>query len=195
MDTKRFATWPLAELTEHIVGNCHQPAKREISIIYDIAHVVAYKHSDRYPQLRKLIETLFLSFDHLLRHLRMEESTFFPLIGQAAGKAKYPGPMVTPMPEYIYEMAETLPKDHKAIANDLEVFRELTRSYTIPDDGCFLSQYLLGKMKRFDREMSFYMHLENTILLPKAIALARQLNRQPRPTGDREGLFLSIPAN
>lgn len=176
--SKRFATWSLTELIEYCVGNCHQPAKREISIIYDIAHVVAYKHSDRYPQLGKLSETLFLSFDTLLRHLRMEESSFFPIIVQASKKGRHPDTLNKTIPEYIYEMAETIPKAHDAIVNDLVIFRELTGYYTIPDDGDFLFKYLFEKMKRLDREMSFHMHLENTILFPKAIALAKELNKQ-----------------
>jgi regulator of cell morphogenesis and NO signaling len=75
-------------------------------------------------------------------------------------------------------MAETIPKEHDAIVNALEIFRELTRSYTMPNDGDFLFKYLFEKMKRLDREMSFHMHLENTILFPKAIALAKELKKQ-----------------
>jgi len=176
--SKEFATWSLTELIEYSVGNCHQPAKRAISVIYDIAHVVAYKHSDRHPQLGKLSEALFLSFDNLLRHLRMEESTFFPILVQASKKATHPDVIGKTMPEYIYETAETIPKAHEAIVNDLGVLRELTGYYTIPDDGDFLFKYLFEKMKRLDREMSFHMHLENTILCPKAIALAREMNSQ-----------------
>lgn len=176
--SKGFATWSPAELIEYSVGNCHQPAKREISIIYDIAHVVAYKHGDRHPQLVKLIETLFLSFDNLSRHLRMEEDMFFPIILQAAKKATHSDALGKTILESIYEMAETTRKAHDAIVNDLNIFRELTGHYTIPDDGDFLIKYLFEKLKKLDREMSFHMHLENTVLFPKAIALARELNKQ-----------------
>jgi len=176
--SKRFATWSLTELIEYNVGNCHQPAKREISIIYDIAQVVAYKHSDKHPQLGKLAETLFLSFDNLLRHLRMEESTFFPIIVQAFKKTRHPDALEKIIPEYIYEMAETIPKAHEAIVNDLEIIRELTGYYTIPDESDFLFKYLFEKLKKLDREMSFHMYLENTILFPKAIVLAKELNKQ-----------------
>jgi len=176
--SKGFVTCSLTELIEHSVRNCHQPAKREISIIYDIAHVVAYKHSDRHPQLRKLNETMFLSFDKLLRHLEMEESTFFPIIVQASKKATHSDAIRKHIPEYIYEMAETIPKAHDAIANSFKLFRELTEDYMIPDGANFLSKYLFDKMKRLDKQMSFHMHLENTILFPKAITLAKELNKQ-----------------
>ena len=108
----------------------------------------------------------------------MEESTCFPIIVQAFKKASHPDALEKTIPEYIYEMAETIPKAHDAIVNDLEMFRELTGYYTIPDDGDFLFKYLFEKMKRLDRVMSFHMHLENTILFPKAIALAKELNKQ-----------------
>lgn len=176
--SKGFVTRSLTELIEHNVRNCHQPAKREISIIYDLAHVVAYKHSERHPQFGKLSETMFLSFQKLLRHLEMEESTFFPTIVQASKNARYHKANENPLAKYIYEMAETLLKAHDAISNNFKVFRDLTENYTIPDGADFLVKYLFDKMKRLDREMSFHMHLENTILFPKAIALARELNKQ-----------------
>ncbi|HEV2481968.1 MAG TPA: hypothetical protein VGS79_20020 [Puia sp.] len=172
--SKGFVACSLTELIEHSVGNCHQPAKREIAIIYDITRVVVYKHSDRHPQFGKLSEIMFLSFDNLLRHLRMEESTFFPIIVQASKKARHSDSIEKPIPEYFYEMVETLSKAHDAIANDFELFRELTEDYAIPDGADFLIKYLFDKMKRLDREMSFHMQLENTILFPKAIALAKE---------------------
>jgi len=191
--SKAFAAWSPAELIEYSVGNCHQPAKREISIIYDIAHVVAYRHADRHPQLVKLIETLFLSFDTLSRHLRMEEDSFFPIILRAAKKAGRPDSPGKPLPDYICEMAETTRKTHDAIANDLDILRELTGYYTIPGDGDFLIKYLFQKMKKLDREMLFHMHLENTVLFPKAIALARDLNRQDTCPSAFGNNVLSVP--
>jgi len=173
-----FETWSLPQLIEYSIGSCHQPAKKEISIIYDIAHVVRYKHSDRYPQLGKLSEALFLSFDNLLRHLRMEASTFFPIIGGAFRKAGHPDATCKTIPEYIAEMAGTLQKVHADIVKDFEIFRELTACYTIPGDDDFLFRYLFQKMKRLEKEITFQMHLENAILFPKAIALAKELNKQ-----------------
>ena len=176
--SKSFITWSLTELIEYSVGNCHRPAKREIAIMYDIAHVVVYKYSDRHPQLGKLNESLFLTFDTLLHHLRTEETIFFPIIGQAGKKPAHLGAIAKTIPENVYEMAEALRNAHKAIMKDFGVIRELTGYYATPDDGDFLLKYLFGKMKRLDREMCFHMHLENTILFPKAIDLANESNKQ-----------------
>ena len=176
--SKGFSTWSLNELIEYIVTNCHQPAKRDIAIIYDVAQVVAYRHGDRHPQLWKLNEALFLSFDNLLHHLKMEETAFFPIIGQDPEKGKHPDLIGKSVSEYIYELAETIPKDHDAFVNDLDAFRNMTRYYRIPDDADYLYKFLLEKMKRFDQVLSFHIHLENSIILPKAIMLAKELNRQ-----------------
>jgi regulator of cell morphogenesis and NO signaling len=62
-------------------------------------------------------------------------------------------------------------REHREVADELRIIRELTRGYVAPEDGCATYTVCLAELARFERDLHRHVHLENNVLFPKAIEL------------------------
>jgi len=62
-------------------------------------------------------------------------------------------------------------RKEKKVAVRLGDFRELTGDYKIIERDCRSYMLLMDKMKAFEKELMEHIHLENDVLIPKAIRL------------------------
>jgi regulator of cell morphogenesis and NO signaling len=69
-----------------------------------------------------------------------------------------------------------LQKENQVAGEDMQLFRKLTNNYKLPVDWSNSFNYLLKKMKEFENDLFLYVHLENTILFPKATMLAEEFS-------------------
>jgi len=57
----------------------------------------------------------------------------------------------------------------------MEEINQLSNSYSPPADACSSYQVLYSKLDEFEKDLHQHVHLENNILFPKAIQLAKEL--------------------
>jgi len=173
---KDFNTWNLDNLTDYIIVTHHSYVKKNVAVIYDLARELANQHGEEHPELFKLTEVTFLFFHDLLNHLANEEQILFPNIKQMAKKRK------TTYKTFglIRDTVTIMKKQHVATDKNLKLFQGLTHDYTFPADASNSYKYLLKKMKELENDLVVYINLESTILLPKAIALDKKIQKDEK---------------
>lgn len=158
-------------LIDLIIKQYHFNARKNVVVIYDLAQKVFFEHSEKHPELGKLVEALFLFFDDLLFHLKKEEQILFPNIIQLTKKKLHGGTFSYSTFGVIKECAITMQTEHRDAIKQLGFFRGLTNDYECPEDGSKSHNLLYVKMKEFENELIQHIGLENKFLFPKAIQI------------------------
>ena len=169
--TGQFNDWDINSLIDLIINQYHFNTRENVVVIYDLAQKVFSRHSEKHPELAKLVEALFLFFDDLLFHLKKEEQILFPNIIQLTEKKLHEGSFNYSTFGVIKEYALTMQNEHREVVKQFELFRLLTNDYTLPEDGGVIYQSLFSKMKQFENELTQHIQLENNFLFPKAIKM------------------------
>ena len=178
--TQEFNKLDIDALIDYIINTHHHYAKENAVIIYDLAQNVSNRHSEKHPELTKLVTALFFFFNDLLNHLKKEEQILFPNISELVKKKSCAEGITYTTFGFIKESAIGMMKEHLAAGNELKLFRKLTNNYLLPADACASYKYLFEKMKEFENDLFLHVHLENNILFPKAIALDEELKEQKK---------------
>jgi regulator of cell morphogenesis and NO signaling len=66
-----------------------------------------------------------------------------------------------------------LEEEHDRAGAALTRLRELSRGFAVPEDGCPTYRALYEGLVRFERELHEHVHLENNVLFPRVVSLAR----------------------
>ena len=178
--TQEFNKWDIDALIDYIINTHHRYAKENAVIIYDLAQNVSNRHSEKHPELTKLVTALFFFFNDLLNHLKKEEQILFPNISELVKKKSCAEGITYTTFGFIKESAIGMMKEHWAAGKELKLFRKLTNNYLLPADACASYKYLFEKMKEFENDLFLHVHLEDNILFPKAITLDEELKEQER---------------
>ncbi|MFL5788996.1 MAG: hemerythrin domain-containing protein [Flavisolibacter sp.] len=175
---EKLDEWKLDSLIEYMVTNYHKSAKDNIITIYDLAEKISFKHGAKHPELQKLTAFLFLLFDDLLSHFKMEEDILFKNILQLLELPKASDLTTNSGFWSIKKSITAMKKDHEATFKDLRFLRVLTSNYMIPVDGCVSYKFLFEIMRQFEDDLIRHICIENNILFVKAIELDEKVEEQ-----------------
>lgn len=67
-------------------------------------------------------------------------------------------------------------QEHDHAGELLAEIRQLSENYTPPQDACTTYKLLFASLQAFEMDLHQHVHLENNLLFPKAIGLAKELN-------------------
>jgi len=159
----------LTALIDHIVSCYHQPLRKDLPRICELAEKVARVHGANHPEMVKVFE-IFKSFKEQLElHMQKEELILFPgIAGIEGGK----GPKSFGCGGGIEHPIEMMTLEHDDAGAALAEMSKLTNQYTPPADACNTFKVLLHSLASLELEMHQHVHKENNILFPRAAALA-----------------------
>ncbi|MCA9778205.1 MAG: iron-sulfur cluster repair di-iron protein [Candidatus Eremiobacteraeota bacterium] len=153
----------LKDLITHIQKTYHEPLHAGLVGLQEKANKVARVHGSNHPELvrvRELVETL--SAD-LLQHTRKEDAVLFPWICSLERGEGHRRGVDAPI-----SMMEAEHEEAGAILEDL---RATTKDYQPPEEACTTYRLLFSSLEQLERDTHLHIHLENSILFPKALAL------------------------
>ena len=123
-------------------------------------------HREKHTELKQIVELVKKLPNDLLPHLTYEEQTVFPSIkALAAGKS----------PKNVENLLEQMRTDHDSVGEQLHVLRDLTKGFVVPNDACAKYKEMLVGLEALERDLHIHVHLENNVLLPRAITLAQSV--------------------
>ena len=67
-------------------------------------------------------------------------------------------------------------QEHDHAGQLLEEMRILSNNYQAPQDACTTYQLCYASLNAFELDMHQHVHLENNLLFPKSIAMARNIS-------------------
>lgn len=173
--TMDVTTWPLDLLADYIEKKHHAYIEENIPIINEYLEKIVKAHGNRHMELYEVQNIFKEAMGELSMHLKKEELLLFPYIKKMV-KAKSSGNALEP-PSFgsiVHPIAQ-MDDEHDF---EGEAFRKIsffTHNYTTPEDGCNTYRVTMEKLKEFEADLHFHIHLENNILFRKAIALEKEL--------------------
>lgn len=151
---------PLDDLMKHIVSTHHVYLRRELPRLSEIVNTVHRVHGESHPELAE-IQQIFTSLQAAMpRHLEKEEAEVFPAIRTLASSDA----------TQVRTMLAELRTDHDEVGQALHRLRKLTAGYKRPADACALYIQMLDGLADLERDLHTHVHLENEVLLPRALA-------------------------
>ena len=160
-----FNDAPLGTLLDHIVARYHAALREDLPRLSRLADKVAEVHGTRHPELLELARVYQELRNQLEPHLAAEEERVFPAVRRLEGSAAER--------EDVSGALHALEEEHDRAGKALARLRELSRGFAVPDDGCPTYRALYEGLVRFERELHEHVHLENNVLFPRVVSLAR----------------------
>ncbi|HVM95707.1 MAG TPA: iron-sulfur cluster repair di-iron protein [Candidatus Acidoferrales bacterium] len=144
------------ELTDYIVTRFHEPLRRELPRLCELAKKVERVHRDKPECPRGLAAHLDEVHNAILSHLAKEEQILFPLI--QSGRAH-----LAQMP------VRVMIQEHDDHAANLQRTRDLTGDLEIPLVACTSWRALYTGLLELELELMKHIHLENNVLFPAVL--------------------------
>ncbi len=153
----------LPELMEHIVKRHHGWTRRELPSLLETTKTVYRVHGDKHAELKRVLEIVQRFQDVVLPHLNDEEQQVFPAVRKLASGAVAPANTNT--------LLEAMRADHELLGAQLHELRELTHGFAVPEGACAKYRAMLTGLEALESDVHTHVHLENNVLLPRALAM------------------------
>lgn len=157
-----FVREPLPVVIAHVVSSHHAFLRRELPRLGAAFATVARVHGEAHPELLEARAVFEGLVPELMAHLRTEEEAVFPRIRALTKEERVEG---------LADLLDQLEGDHAGAGNAIHRLRDLLHGYAVPADACALYRVLLDGLTAFERDMLAHVHLENSVLIPRARAL------------------------
>lgn len=157
----------LGDLCQKIVVRHHGPLRVNLVRLQKLVETVARVHGPEDPRLVELQAGFTGLRGNLEEHMLAEEHSVFPAIAQLdAGSA------ADPLDE---DLLAQLRDDHRDVGSALRVMRGLCDDYGQDAARCRTHGMTLRALEQFEVDMHRHVHLENSVLFPRAIAANAEL--------------------
>ncbi|MGE5520110.1 MAG: DUF542 domain-containing protein [Candidatus Dadabacteria bacterium] len=171
-----YNEWPIDFLVDYVIYVHHAYVRKVGPQLNEQLKQVAEAHKAKHPEL-ELVQDFFQDLiDELLEHMQSEEDRIFPYIKQINNtynrKEVYGKLFVRTLRKPLTDVVE---KEHSRITATLIQLRKITNDFTISPDTCPKVQVIYRKLQEFDRDLVQHKHLENNILVPRAVAMEKEL--------------------
>ncbi len=168
-----FTAMTAEQLISYILIHHHFYVKQSMPTILGHLEKVAFKHGDRFPYMIEVLNIFKEINEEMTAHMYKEEMILFPRIKEveALGNQQQNKNLSD---GYISAPVQVMEQEHEHAGDLLYKIRELTKTYTPPEEACTTFQVCLAELKEFEEDLHRHVHLENNLLFPLAEKLLIQ---------------------
>jgi len=196
VDQKEFISTLLRAFEEKIFcANDFQPYPIQIIVDYiQRTHIFYFEKklpeieqsigllSDHYESHHPILAALrnfFLQYVRdLFEHIHAEEELLLPYIRTLRDAEKTPAHFSTFILARRDYSIDRFLKDHHDTEDELKDIRQTIRLYDPPQTNASLYRILLSQLQAFEQDLCVHAHIEEEVLIPKALAMEKELNAQ-----------------
>ena len=170
-----FASWPLDLLMDYILKIHHRGIRSRGSELMELLEKVERVHGEAHPELHELRALVSESLQDLEMHLQKEENVLFPYLYELYA-AQQQGQRMEPMHcGTIANPIRVMKMEHEGEGNRYLHIIELTRHFSVPQDGCASYRLLMQELEAFVDALFEHIHLENNLLFPRFEEIERKI--------------------
>jgi len=162
-----FKNWDIAFLADYIVNTHHKYVLKTLPELVFYTQKIADVHGENHPELKEVASLFHEINRELLQHLKQEEEVLFPAIKEVM-KNNTAGAKTT-----INVEISRMNGEHEFAGGAMDKINEITKGYVVPVDGCNTYKVAFKLLEEFEDDLHTHVHLENNILFPKALQLAK----------------------
>lgn len=166
-----WASASLKALVEHIQRTYHAPLRIELPRLRAMLDKVVSRHGDQLSETLLPLQQTFVRLQRdLLDHMAKEDRVLFPfVVALESGVPQF----VADAEERVKAPIAMMEAEHEDAGAALAFIRETTGDYTPPEWACPTFRGLYYGLAQLETEMHMHVHLENNILFPRALRLAK----------------------
>ncbi|MEQ3144667.1 iron-sulfur cluster repair di-iron protein [Phocaeicola coprocola] len=170
-----FASWPLDLLIDYILKIHHRGIRSRGPELMELLEKVERVHGEAHPELHELRALVSESLQDLEMHLQKEENVLFPYLYELYA-AQQQGQRMEPMHcGTIANPIRVMKMEHEGEGNRYLHIIELTRHFSVPQDGCASYRLLMQELEAFVDALFEHIHLENNLLFPRFEEIERKI--------------------
>ncbi len=144
-------------LIAHVLDRYHATHRAELDFLIGLADRVEMVHGDHEEAPLGLTEALVALRDDLGAHMSKAEAVIFPAILGGGGAA-------------LAEPVAAMRAEHAAAADLLRRIEHVTHGLTLPVGACGSWTALYTGLRKLCEDVVAHIHLEETVLFPRALA-------------------------
>jgi regulator of cell morphogenesis and NO signaling len=166
-EDRNWVEAPFGELVDHIVNTHHAFLWAEMPRISELTTKILRVHGDHHPELSQ-VHKLFHSLKmELESHLIKEETIQYPAIKE------YEKDKTQEALDKAVKVNKELEDEHTGAGDILKELRKVTNDFIAPEDGCNTYRLTYSKLEELENDTFQHIHLENNILFPRLMELAK----------------------
>ena len=170
-ESPEWQSQPLSALTSYIVDKHHVFTRDELARLDALLSKVCSVHGQNHPELTR-IRSLFQDLNRdLIPHMQKEEMVLFPYIEQMDEAVSAGRPAPVPFFGTVQNPVRIMMMEHDAAGEILKEIRQISRGFTVPEDGCISYETLYKALDALEQDLHQHIHLENNSLFPRAVEL------------------------
>ena len=170
-----FGEWKSEFLIDFIIHIHHTYIYRAIAPLSVELQSFTLNHKAKYPELI-MVSELFTALSETLQiHSKHEDEIIFPYIRQIESAHRNREPYGKLFVRTLRKPLYLLENEHRRIEEMLENLDLMTTNFNSPDGSCLQYHVFYKRLEEVYNHLIQYKYLEQTLLLPRAIAIEREL--------------------
>lgn len=166
-EERDWTTAPLGTLIDHIEETHHEYLRRELPRLDALLEKVAHVHGTDAPWIVSVRDVFKELKPNMEDHIRKEEEIVFPSIRACTEEGS------TPSPDALGgDPMALMEEEHDETGAALKRMRTLCHDFTVPEWACNSFREALEGLEALETDTHRHVHKENSILFPRARALA-----------------------
>jgi len=162
-----FKEWNLDFLCDYIVNTHHKTVLKTLPELLFYTEKIANVHGVHHSELLQISKLFSELNKELLQHLEKEEEVLFPAIKDVLKTNSISSK------ETIISEITRMKTEHEFAGGAMDKINEISNKYTLPADACNTFIVTFKMLQEFEDDLHIHVHLENNILYPKALSLAK----------------------
>lgn len=170
-NAKAFNRFSLHVIVDYLRKTHAYYLSKKLLEIEQSIHLLVTAYPRAHPMLL-LLNTFYSDYkSHLINHIEMEERELLPYIIKLELGAKTNEKLLAPPTLTVEQFIH----HHHDTEKDLEGVRIAILNYSPPEGNQTLYRILLSQLQVFEKDMAIHALIEDEVLLPRALALEKQL--------------------
>jgi regulator of cell morphogenesis and NO signaling len=170
-----YDEWKIDFLIDFITHIHHTFIYRVIQPLSVAFESFTQGHKTKYPELTRVAGLFAALSETLLVHSKHEDDIIFPYIRQIESVYRRKEPYGKLFVRTLRKPLHLLAKEHFRIEEMLNNLDLMTANFNAPDGSCLQYHVFYKKLEEIYNHLVQYKYLEQTLLLPRAIAIEREL--------------------
>ncbi len=160
-----------SRLIQHIVRVHHQNVRQDLPRLVELARLVAERHGERAPELKRIQALTEALRTELTEHIRKEEQVLFPYIAQLDDSPLIAFRSAQSCFSRVGQPVFMMAQEHEQAKLLVAELRELADDFKPPVWACSGFVAFYSGLRAFAGKLDEHIRLENDVLFPRAIEL------------------------
>lgn len=177
-NARDFDTFPVEIIVDYIERTHIFYFQKKLPEIEQSILLLSGHYESHHPILAALQNFFHRYVQDLSEHIHAEEQLLLPYIKTLQEAEKTPAQFSRFLiARRDYSVGQFL-NDHHDTEDELKDIRQTIRLYDPPGTNESLYRILLSQLQAFEQDLSVHAHIEEEVLIPKALKMEKELNAQ-----------------